>query len=342
MFVVVAIAFLIFYGAMVKSTGSGLSVPDWPNTYGHFMFSFPWEKMVGGIYWEHSHRMIASIVGMLTFVLTIWTYRVEQRRWVKHLAQAASIAVVAQGALGGLTVLFLLPAWISSSHGTLGQIYFCLVVTLALVTSPKWQDDVRRKPDKPSMPLRRIALATTVVIFAQLVIGAIMRHSEAGLAIPDFPKMFGSWIPPLSDERLAMANKELWKMDLLWKLGNSEITRWQMISHLLHRLGALVVTVMIFWTAIKVFREQSHNRQFKNNALLLVGLVVVQVTLGILTILTEKQFTITTLHVVTGALTLATSLVLTIRVRHQLGQPTAETVPLSTTTTTVVPEEVVA
>jgi cytochrome c oxidase assembly protein subunit 15 len=321
MFVVVAIVSLIFFGGQVKSTGSGLSVPDWPNTYGHFMFSFPWEQMVGGIFWEHTHRMIASITGLLTFALTIWVYRADQRRWVKRLALFASGAVLIQGVLGGLTVMFLLPAWISSSHGTLAQIYFCSVVALALVTSPKWVDGIQKEVDSTSMPLRHIALATTIVIFAQLIIGALMRHSEAGLAVPDFPTMFGSWVPPLSDERLAMANKELWKLDLLWKMGNSEITRWQMLSHLLHRLGGLAVTVMVIWTAVKVFREQGHNREFRNSVLLLLGLVVVQVTLGILTILTEKQFTITTLHVVTGALTLATSLVLTIRVRHRLYQP---------------------
>jgi cytochrome c oxidase assembly protein subunit 15 len=321
MVVVVAIVSLIFFGGQVKSTGSGLSVPDWPNTYGHFMFAFPWEKMVGGIFWEHSHRMIASVTGLLTFALTIWVYRADDRRWVKRLALAASAAVLVQGVLGGLTVLFMLPAWISSSHGTLAQIYFCTVVALALVTSPKWVDGFPKEPDSASLPLRNIALATTMIIFAQLVIGAIMRHSEAGLAIPDFPTMFGSWVPPLSDERLAMANKELWQMDLLWKMGNTEITRWQMLSHLLHRLGGLAVTVMVIWTAVKVFRHQVQNREFRNTARLLVALVVVQVTLGILTILTEKQFTITTLHVVTGALTLATSLVLTIRVRHGLYQP---------------------
>jgi heme a synthase len=336
-FVVVAIVSLIFFGGQVKSTGSGLSVPDWPNTYGHFMFSFPWEQMVGGIFWEHAHRMIASITGLLTFALTIWVYRADQRRWVKRLALFASAAVLIQGVLGGLTVMFLLPAWISSSHGTLAQIYFCSVVALALVTSPKWVDDPQKVPDRTSFSLRNVALATTIVIFAQLVVGAIMRHSEAGLAVPDFPMMFGSWVPPLSDERLAMANKELWEMNLLWKLGNAEITRWQMLSHLLHRLGGLAVTVMVIWAAVKVFREQAQVKEFSNTVLLLVALVVVQVTLGILTILTEKQFTITTLHVVTGALTLATSLVLTIRVRHRLYQPSTVA-----SVSTVLAEEVAA
>jgi len=330
-FVALFVVLLIFFGGQVKSTNSGLSVPDWPNTYGHFMFAFPWDMMRGGIFWEHSHRMIASIAGLLTFGLTIWTYKVDPRRWVRTLSLFCSLAVLFQGVLGGLTVINLLPVGLSASHGTLAQIYLCLVVSVALVTSPRWVDEPVRIAEKKRPGLRTIALATTAVIFAQLIIGAIMRHSEAGLAIPDFPTMFGSWVPPLSDERLAQANAELWKMNLLWKMGLSEITRAQMIVHLLHRLGALVVTLMVAWTAVKVFREQSEVEALRRPALILCGLIVVQVTLGILTILTEKQFEITTLHVVTGALTLMTSLILTIRARHLLRPslvPSAYTVPV--------------
>lgn len=317
-FVALFVVLLIFFGGQVKSTNSGLSVPDWPNTYGHFMFAFPWDMMRGGIFWEHSHRMIASIAGLLTFALTIWTYRVDSRRWVRTLSLLCSVAVLAQGVLGGLTVIHLLPVSLSASHGTLAQIYLCLVVSVALVTSPRWVDDPVRISDRKRAGLRNVALATTVVIFLQLIVGAIMRHSESGLVIPDFPTMFGSWVPPLSDARLEQANAELWKLNLLWKMGLSEVTRGQMIVHLLHRLGGLVVTLMVAWTAVKVFREQREVTALRRPALLLCTLVVVQVTLGILTILTEKQFEITTLHVVTGALTLMTSLILTIRVRHLL------------------------
>lgn len=318
LFVASAIVCLIFIGGQVKSKNAGLSVPDWPNTYGHFMFAFPLSKMVGGIFWEHLHRMVASVVGIATFVLTWWVYRVDKRSWVKALGVVASAAVIIQGILGGLTVLLMLPAWTSASHGTLAQIYFCSVVTIALVTSPKWQDNPVRRADRPGTPLRSVALATTLVIFAQLIIGAIMRHSEAGLAIPDFPTMFGSWVPPLSDARLAAANRELWENGLLWKNGVQEVTRWMMISNLLHRLGALTVASMVVWTVVKVFREQPRDAELRRPARLLLYLVAVQITLGILTILTRKQFEITSAHVVTGALTLATSLVLTIRARRTL------------------------
>ncbi len=313
---------LIGLGAHVKTTGSGLSVPDWPNTYGHFMFAFPWEDMVGGIRWEHTHRMVASIVGMMTFALTIWVWRVEPRRWVRILALWASGAVLAQGLLGGLTVLLLLPAWLSSSHGTLGQIYLSIVASIALVTSPAWVDDPQREQSRgPGGGVRRLALLTTCAIGVQLIVGAFMRHTEAGMAIPDIPTMFGSWIPPLSDARIAMANSELAKLGLLHKFGLSEITRTQILLQLAHRTWALVVAGMIFYTSWRIRRDHPALRSVNRNAAVLVGLVVVQVTLGILTILTERQPTITTMHVAVGAVTLMTSLLLTVRTRHLVAAP---------------------
>jgi cytochrome c oxidase assembly protein subunit 15 len=319
MFLVGYIVLLIFIGGQVKSTGSGLAVPDWPNTYGHFMFSFPYESMVGGIFWEHLHRMVASLAGIFTFALTIWAIRVEPRGWVRRIAIAASVAVLVQGLLGGLTVLLYLPVWTSSLHGTLAQCYLCLAVTMAIVTSPRWSDAPRSIRESSSgLSIRTLVLATTATIFVQLVIGALMRHSEAGLAIPDFPTMFGSWIPPLSDARLAAANRELASLNLLAKMDTEEITRWQMISHLLHRGWALVVALMIGWTAFRAFRLRELPGDLARNVWMLVALVVVQIALGILSILTEKQFTITSLHVTTGALTLATSLALTVRIRHHV------------------------
>src|SRR5512132_3682823 len=130
--------FLIFAGAMVTSTGSGLSVPDWPNTYGWFMFSFPLSKMVGGIFYEHSHRMIAATVGFLTVVQALWLWRREPKRRVRILGYVAVGAVIAQGVLGGITVLFFLPPAISVAHAGLAEIFFCLNVSIAVMTSKWW------------------------------------------------------------------------------------------------------------------------------------------------------------------------------------------------------------
>jgi cytochrome c oxidase assembly protein subunit 15 len=127
-FVAASTVLLIAAGGMVTSTGSGLAVPDWPNTYGWFMFSFPMDKWVGGIFYEHGHRLIASTVGLLTVVLTVWVWRADPRRWVRWLAAGALGAVVVQGLLGGLTVLLLLPAPVSIGHAGLAQLFFCLTL----------------------------------------------------------------------------------------------------------------------------------------------------------------------------------------------------------------------
>ena len=123
---------LIFVGGLVTSTGSGHAVPDWPNTYGWFMFAFPLEKMVGGIFYEHGHRLIASIVGILTVILVAWLWRSETRPWVRRLSYIALATVVTQGILGGITVLWFLPDPISISHAGLAQIFLMTTVNLKI------------------------------------------------------------------------------------------------------------------------------------------------------------------------------------------------------------------
>ena len=129
-----ATLFLILAGGMVTSTGSGLAVPDWPLSYG---MVFP--PMVGGVFYEHGHRMVATFVGFLTTVMAIWLWRQEARRWVRNLGFIALLAVIVQGMLGGLTVIFLLPTAISVTHACLAQTFFCLTVGLAVFTSASWR-----------------------------------------------------------------------------------------------------------------------------------------------------------------------------------------------------------
>src|SRR5678816_4004417 len=188
--VALSTAVLIFAGGLVTSTGSGLSVPDWPNTYGHFMFTFPLDKMVGGIRFEHTHRLVASTVGFLILVLAVWLYRAEPRPWVRRLGYVALAAVITQGILGGITVLWYLPDAISIAHASLAQIVFCLTVTIALVTSPGWKRAyVKSEIPSPQSQvpkdttLERIAIVTIAVIYVQILLGATMRHTGAGLAI---------------------------------------------------------------------------------------------------------------------------------------------------------------
>ncbi len=165
---------LLIAGGLVTSTDSGLAVPDWPLSYGTW---FP--PMVGGIFYEHGHRMIAATVGLLILILAVWFGRSEPRRWVRRLAYAALGAVILQGLLGGLTVLLLLPPAVSILHACLGQTVFCLVVSLAVCTSPHWVQGTT-DANRPSH-LRRLGPLVAVVAYGQLVLGAVVRHT--GLAL---------------------------------------------------------------------------------------------------------------------------------------------------------------
>ena len=286
--VALSTAILIFAGGLVTSTGSGLSVPDWPNTYGWFMFTFPLDKMVGGIFYEHSHRLIASTVGFLILMLALWLWRAEPRPWVRRLGYVALAAVVTQGILGGITVLWYLPDPISIAHASLAQIVFCLTVAIALVTSPGWRRAYAARHAAPDdRTLQTIAAITTGWLYLQIVIGAIMRHTDAGLAIPDFPLAFGQLVPPQWDAKIAI--------------------------HFAHRVGALVATVLIVAATGHVFSHHRTRGELVRPSILLLVLLTAQITLGALTVLTGKQYIINSLHVVTGASVLATSLVLTLR-----------------------------
>src|SRR6202047_5634064 len=132
---------LIIAGALVTSNDAGLSVPDWPTSFGSW-YKIP--KLVGGVQFEHIHRMIAQVAGLLTLILAIWTWRVEKRRWLRILALAAVGTVIAQGILGGLTVLFYLPPAISSAHAALAQTFFCIAVVIALFPGRKWIEEQPR------------------------------------------------------------------------------------------------------------------------------------------------------------------------------------------------------
>ena len=172
---------LICAGATVTSHRAGLSVPDWPTTYGKFMFSFPMSKWVGNIRYEHVHRLIASVVGMLTVVLAFWLVRSEPRRWVRRLGIAALGVVIAQGILGGLTVKLMLPPSISIAHASLAEAFFCITVALALVTSDGWTQPSSAIEAVNAGLIRRFALASTIAIYLQIILGATIRHSESGV-----------------------------------------------------------------------------------------------------------------------------------------------------------------
>lgn len=277
--------FLIFAGAMVTSTNSGLAVPDWPNTYGEFMFSFPYSKWVGGIFYEHGHRLIASTVGFLTVIQAIWLQRREPQKFVRRLGWISLGAVLLQGLLGGITVLLLLPKAVSISHAALAELFFCINVSIAFFTS-RWYHQLRavEKGDAPA----GMAWGLTVLVYLQILAGAVLRHFGAGLAIPDFPLSFGRVIPPFASHEIVAA--------------------------FVHRAGGFVVAAAVIAMAVRLLRyERDH--PLRGLAHLLLVIVLCQVLLGGYVIWSGQQPHITSLHVMTGALTLALSLVLTLSAR---------------------------
>jgi heme a synthase len=291
--VAVSTLFLVFAGAMVTSTSSGLAVPDWPTTYGWSMFTFPLSKWVGGIFYEHGHRLLASTVGFLCIIQAIWLQRREPKRFVRRLGWASLAAVILQGALGGATVLLLLPKAISISHALMGEIFFCINVSIAFFTS-RWYGELRRL-EKGDAPVG-LAWALTTLVFLQILAGAVLRHFGAGLAIPDFPLSFGRVVPSFVSQEIVMA--------------------------FTHRAGGFLVAAVAILMAVRLLRYDS-DHPLRALAHLLLAVVAGQVMLGGYVIWSGKQPHITSLHVMTGAFTLALSLVLTLSARTLSWRKTA-------------------
>lgn len=255
-FLAFATFLLVIAGGLVTSTGSALAVPDWPLSYGQF---FP--PMVGGVLFEHGHRMIAATVGFLTVVLSVGLWSSRAPRVVKILSLWAVAVVCAQGLLGGLTVLLKLPLAISVAHACLGQTFFCIIACLALLTGRHAiREDIVVYEDTGK--LRRLALMTTGFIYLQLIAGAIYRHSGK-------------------------------------------------LLHL-HLLGAFLVAVHVILLARRILMEPGFGSDLRTPALVLIYLVGLQLALG-WSSWRMPSVAVTTTHVATGALILATSVILTLQ-----------------------------
>jgi len=279
---------LLFVGGLVTSTGSGLAVPDWPLSFGQV---FP--PMVGGVLFEHGHRLVAALVGCLTLVLALWIAIGEPRPMVRAAGLLALFAVVLQGVLGGVTVLYKLPLAVSVTHACLAQAFFCLTVALTIVTGPGWAS-----PPAPlsadGSPLALLAGATTAAVFGQLVLGA-------GLAIPDFPLAFGRVLPPLATPYVTI--------------------------HFAHRVGALVVALAVAVTVTHVLR--THRTELgRRPALLAATLVIVQIGLGASVIWTRRAVVPTTAHLAVGAALLATCVALTLQATRLGVRRSVRTAPI--------------
>ncbi len=274
--------FLLIAGALVTSTGSGLSVPDWPLSYGQWM-----PPMVGGVFFEHGHRMVAGGVALMTLVTAFVLSQVESRPWVRVLAFGAVALVLLQATLGGLTVLLRLPPAISVSHAMLGQTFFCLMTILACVTSPRWSPGVpgSRPLDKR---LFEFSFLVSVLFFVQLFLGASVRHLHGGLSIPDFPTVYGGFLPPVWNPQIAF--------------------------HFAHRMTAYLLCVLVLVLAAKILRRERTDRIRIFLVVLWIGFIAIQIQLGALTIWLRRPVLVTAGHLAVGALCLMVSVVLTFRI----------------------------
>ena len=300
-FVCFCTTLLIFAGGMVTSTGSGLAVPDWPLSYGSL---FP--PMVGGVFYEHGHRMIASFVGVLTVIQAIWLARSEKRQWVKVLGFCALGAVILQGVLGGITVLFFLPTSISVLHATLAQTFFVLTIVIAYSLSKERQAR-EGKNNRFNKTFIKLVMIFIGLIYVQLILGALMRHTGSGLAVPDFPTIGGYWWPPSVHDMLYNIN------DWRFKHGMDPVTMTQVMIHMLHRLGAFFILLgvcIIHFLGLKWYKE---NELVRGTLVLLDMMLMAQISLGMSVLLTIKEPIITSLHVVNGAAFLGCSFLLLLR-----------------------------
>jgi cytochrome c oxidase assembly protein subunit 15 len=300
---------------MVTSKGVGLAVPDWPTTFGYNMFLFPISKWVGGIFFEHTHRLIASTVGFLTIILALWIWRADDRLWLRNLGFAALGAVILQGVLGGLRVT-LLKDEIGIFHACLAQAFLGMLMIITLATSKLWRrismvgtarcavrERLEASPTSPRTPQRgvptrtlaRVVICTTIVIYVQLGLGATMRHQHRDLSILDFPAAYGKIIPDMSPAKLAEINA--------WRDARalSEVTPFQIWLQLTHRFLALIIATGVIASLFLARRMGPDARTFSRFSGLWFLLLASQITLGAWVIWSNKAADVATAHVAVGA-----------------------------------------
>ena len=290
---------LICSGGMVTSKGVGLAVPDWPTTFGYNMFLFPVSKWIGGVLFEHSHRLIASTVGFLTIILAIWLWRSDDRQTVRTLGLFAVAGVILQGILGGLRVT-MLKDQIGIFHACLAQAFLGLIVVIAVMRTNFWRSFISAGVDPTKFRmLKTLASVTTVAIYAQLALGATMRHRHKDLAILDFPTANGAWIPDTSAGALAKINA--------WRDARalSDVDAFQIWLQMAHRFVAVLIGIAVIVFCIRVWKEAHQVAILRRLSLLWVALFFLQFTLGASTIWSNKAADIATAHVAVGAVMLS-------------------------------------
>ena len=307
---------LIGVGGLVTSHEGGMSVPDWPTSYGYNMFLFPIAKWwhAGNIFYEHSHRLFASGVGFLTTILAVWLWLKDSRRWMHWLGLAAFLGVVAQGVLGGLRVTMHMNS-LGIFHGVIAQTFFVLACAIALFTSRFWKNlqmgragsplpaDGAHGVTRPTVHrgLRGHVLFVTILIFLQLILGATMRHQHAGLAISDFPLTHGKIWPDTNPDAIARYNAERMEATNV-----NPITAFQVVLQMVHRIIALVIFAGVAAAVGLSVKRLGKKDSLTKLAIFWLALIILQIALGVATIWTNKAADVATAHVLVGALSLVT------------------------------------
>ena len=297
-FVAVVAFLLLIAGGLVTSNNAGLAVPDWPTSFGS-LYKMP--PMVGGVKFEHGHRMVAEFVGLLTIIVAVWTWIVDKRGWMRLLTVGAVAGVIVQGVIGGIGVKEFLPPWVSTLHATFGQTMFCTLAAIAVFTSRSWlatpQQQITRQEARP---LIRHCWMLIGFLYLQLVLGAAFRH--------------------------------VWT-----KLGPMGSNQWPVhkIVHSFlypHMLNALFVAGLIAYVSLRALTKHPNIPQLKRPAMLLLVLLILQLLLGagayivrVVEGVNEIQPTmalvgITVAHMGVGALILALAFILTIQAYRHRGE----------------------
>lgn len=297
----VAAFLLLIAGGLVTSNNAGLAVPDWPTSFGSF-YKMP--RMIGGVKFEHGHRMVAEAVGLLTIGIAVWTWLVDKRRWMRGLTLAAVAGVIFQGVLGGLTVLNFLPPAISTAHATVGQIMFCVLAAIAVFTSRSWlEEPAQQIARKDARPLLRHCWMLIGFLILQLILGAAFRH------------VWIKWGP----------------------MGDNSWPVHKIVHTLLypHILNSLLVTGLVLYVSLRVISKHSGIAHLHRPALGMLLLLIAQLLLGagaygvrVVQGVNEVQPTlglvaVTVAHLGVGALILALTVVLTIQTYRLNGEPAA-------------------
>lgn len=273
---------IVTLGAFTTSINAGMIFPDWPLSNGS-LNPAGWLSNLQ-MFAEHSHRLSVGIISFLTIGLALWLWRTESRRWLRNLGGFAVGLVLAQALLGGLRVLLVSEA-LAAVHACVAQAYMCTLIAIAAACTRGWIV----RPVPVAQGVRRTGIVCCVLLFIQLSIAAVMRHSNAGLAIPFFP-----WSGP---------NHSL--LPVLWN--------YRVAVHFAHRTMALVLAIALVVFALRLWRDPGASIGMRSGASLLVSLLALQILLGAAIIRTLRDPLITTAHVVVGAATLATAFWLTWR-----------------------------